>query len=372
MASYLPEEYVKLSLQEIDDRITAQRKRYGKDLVILGHYYQRYDVIKHSDFQGDSLDLSDKAAHSQARHIVFCGVHFMAESATILVREDQAVYLPNLFAGCPMADMGDSFDVEHAWEEISSACHEKIIPITYMNSTAALKAFCGKHNGAVCTSSNASALFKYYFQNSADKIFFFPDEHLGRNTALEMGITEEEMIVWDPTLELGGNTLKQIVDARLVLWKGYCHVHTFFRPEHIRMLKAKYPDALVVVHPECTREVVEMADACGSTSFIKKFVEDAPSESTIIVGTEINHALNLDIWNKDKKVIGLARSFCPNMYKINPQNLLWTLDHLNTDEVHRIRVPERIRENAKKALSRMLEVRGDLRQLHIRKQSAAA
>ncbi len=372
MASYLPQEYLKLTSEEIYNRIETRRREYGKNLVILGHYYQRYEVIRHSNFQGDSLDLSDKAANSEAKHIVFCGVHFMAESASILAREDQTVYLPNLFAGCPMADMGDSFDIEHAWDEITSICHEKIIPITYMNSTAALKAFCGKYDGAVCTSSNAAPLFKHTFHQGADKIFFFPDEHLGRNTALEMGLKEEEMIIWDPTLELGGNTRDGISNARMILWKGYCHVHTFFRPEQIRTLKEKYPGALVVVHPECTREVVEMADACGSTSFIKKFVEEAPPGSTILVGTEINHALNLDIWNKDKKVIGLARSFCPNMYKINPHNLLWTLDHLYSDEVHRIRVPEQIRRHAKKALSRMLEIKGDLRKLEISRQPAAA
>ena len=358
MASYLPDAYLKMAVQDLHERVEEKRNSYGKDLVVLGHYYQRHDVIRHSDFQGDSLDLSAKAAASDAKHIVFCGVHFMAESAEILSRTDQTVYLPNLFAGCPMADMGDSFDVEHAWKEITSICHEKIIPITYMNSTAALKAFCGKHDGSVCTSSNAAPLFKFYYENIAQKIFFFPDEHLGRNTALQMGLTEKELIVWDPTLELGGNTKEQIDQARMILWKGYCHVHTFFTPAHIRALKEKYPDALVVVHPECTREVVEMADACGSTSFIKRFVEEAPSNSTIIVGTEINHAINLDIWNEDKKVIGLARSFCPNMYKINLQNLCWTLDHLETPDVHRITVPDSIKLNANKALQRMLEVKG--------------
>jgi len=357
MASYLPEKYLKMPTADLHTAIDAKRKEYGKDLVILGHYYQRYDVIRHSDFQGDSLDLSAKAAQSTAKHIIFCGVHFMAESADILSREDQTVYLPNLFAGCPMADMGDSFDVEQAWEEITSICTEKIIPITYMNSTASLKAFCGKYDGAVCTSSNAAPLFQFYYQNVAKKIFFFPDEHLGRNTALQMGLTENDMIVWDPTLELGGNTREEISKASLILWKGYCHVHTFFKPEHIRTLKEKYPDALVVVHPECTREIVEMADACGSTSFIKRYVENAPLDSTIIVGTEINHAMNLDIWNQDKKIIGMARSFCPNMYKINLQNLLWTLDHLETSEVHRITVPSHIKENAKKALQRMLEIK---------------
>ncbi len=357
MASYLPEEYLKMPEAEIHTRIEAKRKEIGKDLVILGHYYQRYDVIKHSDFQGDSLDLSAKAADSVAKNIIFCGVHFMAESADILAKDEQTVYLPNLFAGCPMADMGDSFDVEHAWNEITTICKEKIAPITYMNSTAALKAFCGKYDGAVCTSSNAAPLFKFYYEHIASKIFFFPDEHLGRNTAFSMGLKEEDMIVWDPTLELGGNTRQQIANAKMILWKGYCHVHTYFKPEHIRVLKEKYPDALVVVHPECQREIVEMANAVGSTSFIKKYVEDAPSGSTIIVGTEINHSINLDIWNADKKVIGMARSFCPNMYKINPQNLLWTLENLDSPEVNRISVPDHIKENARKALHRMLEIR---------------
>ncbi len=355
MKLLMPDTYKAMGDQDLIDNILEKKAELGPRLVILGHHYQRREIVELSDFKGDSFQLSRNAASQpDADFIIFCGVHFMAESAAILSGTHQTVQLPDLRAGCPMADMTDIFQVEQTWRELDKVCGvEYFTPITYMNSTADLKAFCGRNSGAVCTSSNASALFDWAFEQT-EKILFFPDEHLGRNTAKKKGISKEKMIVWDPNAELGGHTPKQIHNADIILWKGYCHVHTYFKPEHVKTVRDKYPDATVIVHPECVEEVVDMADADGSTGFIVKFVEEAAPGSTIIIGTEINLVSRLAFEHPDKRIFELARSLCPNMFQINLNNLLWTLDNLGTVNV--ITVPGQIQVEAKIALDRMLEI----------------
>jgi quinolinate synthase len=348
----MPDKYGHKSDQQLIEKIKAIKAELGKRLVILGHHYQRKEIVELSDFRGDSLGLShDAARQKEAEFIVFCGVHFMAESAEILSRPEQIIQLPELGAGCPMADMADIFQVESAWRDIDKICgSENFTPITYVNSSAELKAFCGRNDGIVCTSSNASSVFDWAFKKS-DKLFFFPDEHLGRNTANKK---KNKVIVWNPEQEMGGNTSKQIKDADVILWKGYCHVHTFFKPEHVLAIREKYPEAIIIVHPECVEEVVDMADADGSTGFIVKFVQEAKPGSTIVIGTEINLISRLAMEHPDKKIFELARSLCPNMYKINLRNLLWTLD--NIGKINIVTVPEQIKAEAKVALERMLEI----------------
>jgi quinolinate synthase len=351
----MPDKYRQMSDQQLIEQIKAIKAELGKRLVILGHHYQRKEIVELSDFRGDSLGLSRDAAQQQdAEFIVFCGVHFMAESAAILARPYQIVQLPDLTAGCPMADMADIFQVEYAWRQIDKICSaENVTPVTYMNSTAELKAFCGRNDGVVCTSSNAGSVFDWAFKKT-DKLFFFPDEHLGRNTANKKSIPKNKVIVWNLEEEMGGNTSKQIKEADVILWKGYCHVHTFFKPEHVLAIREKYPEAVIIVHPECVEEVVDMADADGSTGFIVKFVQEAKPGSTIVIGTEINLVSRLAMENPDKKIFELARSLCPNMYKINLRNLLWTLD--NIGKINIVTVPEQIKTEAKVALERMLEI----------------
>jgi quinolinate synthase len=276
----------------------------------------------------------------------------MAESAEILSQPHQTVQIPALEAGCWMADMVDNTTVERAWDELTSVTgNDSVMPIVYMNSDAVLKAFCGRQGGAVCTSSNAPAAFEWGF-GQREKILFFPDQHLGRNTGNQMQIPPEEMIVWNPEEPFGGNTPESIKRARLILWDGYCLVHTRFRVEHMLNMRERFPDAKIVVHPECTQEVVDLADAVGSTSFIVKYVENAPPGTTIIVGTEVNLINRLALENENKTVLDLHYSLCPNMFKINLQNLLWTLE--NAGKVNVITVPETIKAEARMALDRML------------------
>jgi quinolinate synthase len=342
-----------LENRELIDRIKAIKKEQGERLLILTHHYQRREIVDLGDYKGDSFDLSQKAAANDAAHnIVFCGVHFMAESADILSQPHQTVQIPDDNAGCPMADMADIVNVERAWEELLPIVGpDTIIPIVYMNSDSELKAFCGRNGGLVCTSSNSGSAMEWGFKRG-NKILFFPDQHLGRNTGNQMGISADEMIVWDPDKPLGGNTQEKIKAARLILWNGFCHVHTSFRPEHIRDMKEKYPDAKVIVHPECPEEVVALADATGSTSYIVKYVDNSPPGSTILVGTEIHLIERLNAEYSDREVLPLYRSKCPNMFKINLENLLWTLENLG--KVNIVEVPEDIKEDAKKALNRML------------------
>lgn len=339
--------------KQIVERIMAIREDLGEKLIILTHHYQRKEIVDLGDYRGDSFGLSQKAAADQNAHfIVFCGVHFMAESAAILAQPHQTVQIPAVEAGCWMADMVDNATVERAWEELTSITgNDSIVPIVYMNSDAVLKAFCGRKGGAVCTSSNAPAAFDWGFDRR-EKILFFPDQHLGRNTGNQMGIAPEEMIVWNPDEPLGGNTPESIRKARLILWDGYCLVHTRFLEEHMRSMKERFPKAKIVVHPECTQEVVGMADAVGSTSYIVNYVADAPEDSTVIVGTEVNLINRLALEYSDKTVLDLHYSLCPNMFKINLKNLLWTLE--NIGQVNVITVPEDIKADARLALDRML------------------
>jgi quinolinate synthase len=344
----------------LDQRIAAVRAQLGKDAVILGHHYQRDEVVKFADFRGDSLKLSYQAAEAQAKFIVFCGVHFMAESADILRRDHQVVVLPDLSAGCSMADMADIGQVSACWAELGSAVDtSKIIPVTYMNSTAAIKSFTGEHGGAVCTSSNANAVMRWAF-TQGHKILFLPDEHLGRNTGFRMGIPHEEMIVWDPFEELGGNSEEAIQKARVILWKGYCSVHQRFTPEHVARVRREFPGVQVIVHPECRFAVTEAADQIGSTEGIIKAVSNAAPGSTWAVGTEIHLVNRLGKEFPDRTVMSLDKSVCvcTTMFRITPTHLLWALENLAAGNiVNQISVDERTRHFAKVALDRMLSLR---------------
>jgi quinolinate synthase len=350
----LPEEYQGLGEEELKKRIQAVKDRLGEELVILCHHYQRDDVYNFADFFGDSFQLAQDAAHQEkAKYIVFCGVHFMAEAARILCGTDQHVFLPDMDAGCPMADLANIEEVESAWQRLSETTDvSKIIPITYMNSTAAIKAFCGANGGIVCTSSNAGKLFDWAFERG-EKIFFLPDEHLGRNTARAKGFEGEQVVLWNRQEADGGISEEQISKSKVIVWNGFCHVHTRFTVDDVKNARKKYPDAKIIVHPECTENVVKIADASGSTDQIRKYVENAPKDSTVIVGTEINMVSRLANLNKDKKVLPLSRSLCPNMFKISLNDLCWTLEKLG--EVNEITVTPEIAENAKKALQRMLD-----------------
>jgi len=342
-----------LDEKKIVEKIQSIRNKLGKKLLILTHHYQRKQIVDLGDFKGDSFGLSKKAASSTStQFIVFCGVHFMAESAEILSRSDQTVQIPALEAGCWMAGMADIYTVERAWEELSSTMNtESIIPIVYMNSDAVLKAFCRKRGGAVCTSSNADKAFRWGFERG-EKIFFFPDQHLGRNSGNKLGIKPDEMLEWDPEKPLGGNSEEAIRKAKIILWNGYCLVHTRFRVEHVLKMRRKYPRAKIVVHPECSEDVVSLADAVGSTSFIVKYVEEAAKGETIIIGTEVNLVNRLALENPGKNIFELHYSLCPNMFRINLKNLLCTLE--NIGEVNVIVVPEDIKADARLALRRML------------------
>jgi quinolinate synthase len=344
----------------LDDRIAAAKARLGRDVVILGHHYQRDEVVKFADFRGDSLKLSFQASQAEGRYIVFCGVHFMAESADILRREHQTVILPDLNAGCSMADMADIGQVEACWGELSSLLDSrKIIPVTYMNSTAAIKAFTGEQGGAVCTSSNAAEVMKWAF-GSGEKVLFLPDEHLGRNTGYRMGIPLEQMIVWDPYQENGGNTPEAIRSARIILWKGYCSVHQRFTPQQVERVRREHPGIRVIAHPECRFEVAQAADQIGSTEGIIKAIQASPAGTQWAVGTEIHLVNRLSKELKDHKVISLDPSVCvcTTMFRITPQHLLWALENLGEGNVvNRICVDERTRYHARVALDRMLSLR---------------
>jgi quinolinate synthase len=344
----------------LDERIAAAKASLGKDVVILGHHYQRDEVVKFADFRGDSLKLAFQAAETEGRYIVFCGVHFMAESADILRREHQAVILPDLNAGCSMADMADIGQVEACWTELASAVDtSQIIPVTYMNSTAAIKSFTGERGGAVCTSSNAAKVIKWAFERG-EKILFLPDEHLGRNTGYRMGIPMEQMIVWDPFQEMGGNALEALRAARVILWKGYCSVHQRFTPEHVARVRREHPGIRVIVHPECRIEVAEAADEIGSTEGIIKAIAASPAGSQWAVGTEIHLVNRLGKELKDRKVISLDPSVCvcTTMFRITPHHLLWVLENLAAGNVvNRISVGDRTRTHARVALDRMMSLR---------------
>jgi len=353
-SAVLPQEYLGLSDEETIERIKKKKAELGSNLVILAHHYQRKEIVDLSDFRGDSYGLAKRAAQQKAEFIVFCGVHFMAESAEILTRGEQKVYLPNAAAGCPLAEMAEMADVEVAWESLIGALGADLVtPIVYVNSDAELKAFCGRHGGATCTSSNAAAVIGWGLKQR-EKVLFFPDEHLGRNTGKRLGIEPENTALWDPELPLGGNTVEQLRNARLILWKGFCHVHTWFSKEHVEAVRRGFPGVKVVVHPECIQEVVDLSDESGSTEFIVNYVHSAPPGSVIAIGTEVNLVSRLASEYPDKKVIELSRSLCANMFKINLKNLLWTLESLN--DVNLVRVDPALADDARVALERMLRI----------------
>ncbi len=357
------EDYLAMSDEEISERIEAAREKLGSRIVILGHHYQRDDVIAHADLFGDSYQLSVMAAErTDAEFIVFCGVHFMAESADILAQDYQKVILPDLGAGCSMADMATIEQVEDAWEQLEEigviGGGESVAPITYMNSSAAIKAFCGKNGGAVCTSSNAIPLFDKYLKDF-DKLMFFPDQHLGRNTGAKFGIPLDKMALWNPHEELGGCTEEELLEAKLILWKGHCSVHGRFKPWHVEKLRKDIPDINILVHPECMYEVVEQSDFNGSTSFIIKTVEQAASGTKWAIGTEVNLVNRLAKRFPDKEIRLVAPDLCmcATMYRISPQSLAWTLENLLLGNVvNEITVDKETQKWATIALERMLEI----------------
>ncbi len=357
------EKYMAMSDAELHERIEDARATLGSRVIILGHHYQRDDVIAHADITGDSYQLSVEASkRKEAEFIVFCGVHFMAESADILAQDFQKVILPDLGAGCSMADMASVEQVEDAWaqlEDIGVITQEKTVaPMTYMNSSAAIKAFCGRNKGVVCTSSNAIPLFDKYLKEF-DKMFFFPDQHLGRNTGVKFGIPLDKMALWNPFEELGGNTEEQLHEAKLILWRGHCSVHGRFKPWHVDQIRKEVAGVKVLVHPECMNEVVDKSDLNGSTSFIINTIANAPSGSKWAVGTELNLVLRLQKKFPDKDIRLLAPDLCmcATMYRIAPQNLAWALENLVAGNVvNEITVDEETKHFANIALERMISL----------------
>lgn len=352
-------EYQGLIPEELYERTQEAKKALGDQVIVLGHNYQRDEVIQHADFRGDSLLLAkEAAARAERPYVVFCGVHFMAETADILSRSNQTVILPDLAAGCSMADMAAIEQVDQCWESLGRVLpvEDVVTPIVYVNSAAILKAFCGEHGGVTCTSSNARAIMEWSW-NRREKLLFFPDEHLGRNTANRMGLARDEMIVWDPFQPNGGNTHEAIRRARLILWKGHCSVHQMFQPAHVEYFRKTYPETTVIVHPECHEEVVNRADLVGSTEFIIRTVSAAPSGTTWVVGTELNLVNRLKREQVDKRVLFLSPTVCQcaTMFRIDAPHLCWAIEHLAEGQVvNRIVVPEDEKYWAKVALDRMM------------------
>ena len=360
----------------IAERIAELKQQLGDDLLILGHHYQRDSIVMHADFLGDSFMLSQKAAESDAKYIVFCGVHFMAESADILTSDEQIVMLPNLRAGCSMADMATLVDVEVAWSEmlastdlqdpiekadsasIAKEGESYLVPVTYMNSSADLKDFVGRHGGIVCTSSNAEGVLQWAFERAGPNgaVLFFPDQHLGRNTGLRMGITEDQMPTWTPNVGASSD----LSNARIILWHGFCSVHKRFKPSQIADFRQRHPEGVVVVHPECPKETVDVADANGSTQYIINYVNNLPHGSTVAIGTEINMVARLADDHPDKHIECLDPEICPcsTMYMIHPAYLMDLLEKLSDGQVHnQISVSNEVQEGSLLALERMLSIR---------------
>ncbi len=356
----LPDRYTLASPAELESMIAAAKNELGSRLLILGHHYQRSEVIRWADLRGDSFKLARFAQDTDtADVIVFCGVHFMAEAADVLTGDHQRVILPDLNAGCSMADMANIDQVEDAWEELAAATNiDRVVPITYMNSSAALKAFVGQHGGAVCTSSNAQAILEWAFARG-DQVLFFPDQHLGRNTGYAMGYTERDMLVWNPRLENGGHDAATIARTRFLLWKGHCTVHQRFQPSHVADFRAAHPDGIVIVHPECSHEVVELADRVGSTERIMEWVRDAPERSTLGIGTEIHMVQRMAEEHPEKTILSLDPLICPcsTMFRIDEPHLAWCLESLIQGEVvNQIEVDPVVAAGARIALARMLEI----------------
>lgn len=363
----LPERYTSASEEQLDQWILAAKRTLGERVQILGHFYQRDEIVKYADFVGDSFMLAQAAKqHPAAEAFVFCGVHFMAETADILSTPEQAVILPNLAAGCSMADMATIDQVEQCWQELTATLNETdhgsdselqpVIPVTYMNSSAAIKAFCGRNGGIVCTSSNARTVLEWAFARG-QRVVFFPDQHLGRNTAKAMGIGEEQMPLWRPHLPLGGNTPEQLRDAKVILWNGFCSVHKRFTVDQIERARADFPGVRVIVHPECPAAVVEAADGAGSTEYIRLQVEAAKPGDVLAIGTEINLVNRLQQQRPDLTIFCLDPVVCPcsTMYRIHPAYLAWTLESLVAGETpNRITVSGQVAEESRVALERML------------------
>jgi quinolinate synthase len=357
--------YLVLPDRSMDARITAAKRELGGRVVVLGHHYQRVEVIRFADFRGDSYKLAQEAARTSAEYIVFCGVHFMAESADVLARDGQQVILPDLNAGCSMADMAEIGQVESCWKQLvelglTDESGGGVTPMTYMNSTAAIKAFVGERGGMVCTSSNAGAAFKWAFERN-QKILFLPDQHLGRNTAFAMGIPLEQCVVWDPYMLMGGTTPEKFRSARVILWKGHCSVHQRFLPEHVDKVRARYPGIQVIVHPECRWEVCQKADGVGSTEKLIKLVRESPAGSKFAVGTEIHlvNRMGKEFAKDNKMVITLDDSgcLCTTMFRISPQHLCWAMENLvEGNVVNRIQIAEDVKYWSRVALDRMLEI----------------
>lgn len=363
----LPAEYREADEAELADRIRAAKDTLGDRVVVLGHFYQRQEVVAHADYIGDSFQLAGAAkAHPEAEAIVFCGVHFMAETADLLSRPEQAVILPNLAAGCSMADMADIDQVEECWEQLAELFGPldqpdadglvPVIPVTYMNSSAAIKGFVGRNGGIVCTSSNARTVLEWAFARGR-RVLFFPDQHLGRNTAKAMGVPVERMPLWNPRRPLGGSTSEVLDDSRVILWHGFCSVHRRFTVDQIERARAEHPAVRVIVHPECPMEVVDAADEAGSTDFIRKAIAAATEPTTFAIGTEINLVQRLAAENPQHEIFCLDPVVCPcsTMYRIHPGYLAWVLEALVAGEVlNRITVPTDVADPARVALERML------------------
>jgi len=354
--------YTLLDDEDCESRILSARAVLGERLVILGHHYQRDEVFRHADFSGDSLKLSRQAEASKADYIIFCGVHFMAEVADILSRPEQVAILPDMSAGCSMADMADLQNVQRAWQELSEVLdpEESITPVTYINSAADLKGFCGEHGGIVCTSTNARHVLEWSFQQK-EKVLFFPDQHLGRNTGATMDIPLDEMVVWDYDKPMGGLSRQQILQAKIILWKGFCSVHQMFQPEQIDNFKEKYPETKIISHPESPFEVCQKSDYVGSTEFIINTIAEAEHDTRWLVATELNlvNRLHEQYKHEGKNVHFMSPNvcMCSTMFRIDPQHLAWVLENLvDGHVVNQIRVPHEIAAHAKLALERMLDV----------------
>jgi quinolinate synthase len=368
----LPGIYSELGEAELRVRIADAKAKLKGRLVILGHHYQQDGIIEFADFRGDSFELSRRAAEQKGiEYVVFCGVHFMAESADVLTDENVKVILPDLGAGCSMADMASLDQTEECWEQLEQACGgQRVVPITYVNSSAAIKAFVGKHGGAVCTSSNCRNVLEWALRQGSGervqgsgkpKVLFLPDQHLGRNTAYGMGWPLESMVLWDPTRQMGGNTEEEIARAQFVLWKGHCSVHGLFRPEHVDEVRVKWPKMKVIVHPECDWEVVQKADMAGSTAYIVKTVEAAAAGSEWAIGTEVHLVNRLRQEHPEQKIIVLSecQCLCTTMYRIDLPHLCWVMENLVAGNVvNQIKVDGETRKWATVALQRMLEIKG--------------
>ena len=356
----LPDTYTQMLPEELTSRIEANKTQLGKRSVILGHHYQREDIIKFADFRGDSLKLSQYAAEQHtSEFIVFCGVHFMAETAAVLGGQNQKVVLPNMNAGCSMADMAPTDDAQDCWDDLMSVLGTgSVIPVTYMNSTAEIKAIVGENGGAVCTSSNADKVVQWAFQQGK-RVLFLPDQHLGRNTGIKLGIPVDEMTVWNPFQRLGGNTTAELERSKMILWKGHCSVHTRFTPEQVARARYEYPDVNILVHPECTKETVQIADYVGSTEFIAQIIGEASPGTTWGVGTEINLVSRLAHEHPDKNIFCLDPVVCPcsTMYRIHPAYLLWVTDELLAGRIpNEVKVAPETAHYAQIALDRMLSL----------------